>query len=86
MFADALVVLATAAVVGPALVRAFRLRTGAGLSAGTQSAALAMGCIWLGYYMHAGLHLAVVTGSASLVMYLTLTFLAWRSGGERDTP
>jgi hypothetical protein len=48
------VALATAAVVGPALARALRLRTGAGLSAGTQSAALAMGCVWLGYYAHAG--------------------------------
>lgn len=86
MLADSLVVAVTAAVVVPALVRAFRARSGEGLSAGTQTAQLAMGGVWLWYYVQSGLRLAVWVGCASLVMFVVLTWLAWFRGGVRDTP
>jgi hypothetical protein len=85
-FSDLLVVAATGVVVGSALTRAWKVRTGAGLSVGTQTAQLALGLCWLGYYLHAELAVAVFTGVVSLSVYATLTLLAFARGGVRDTP
>jgi hypothetical protein len=83
---DLLIVAATFAVAGSALSRAWRIRSGDGLSAGSQAAQLALGICWLGYYIHAGLHAAIFTGTVSLFVYATLTALAFARGGARDTP
>jgi signal transduction histidine kinase len=83
---DAVALTASLSTVLPAAFRLARVRSGAGLSAGTQTSLLASAVCWVWYSAQAGLPVAAMSSLLFVALFAALASFAFFAGGARDTP